>query len=81
MRAVPTFAAEPARAGDPALDFCLWPYDLPSPRHATSLAGANLLYAASAEAGCLDAYCSLTESLRAALGPFRSVWGVKWDGR
>jgi hypothetical protein len=23
----------------------------------------------------------LTESLRAALGPFRSVWGVKWDGR
>jgi hypothetical protein len=80
MNAVLPFAAERTRAGDPALDFCLWPYDPPTPPHAASLAGVNLLYAASAGAGCLDAYRSVAGSLRKALGPFRTVWGVKWNG-
>jgi hypothetical protein len=75
-----SFAPERARADDPALDFCLWPYDPPSPVHDASLAGANLLYAAGAGAGCADVYRNLAASLRKTLGPFRSVWGVKWDG-
>jgi hypothetical protein len=80
MSAVLPFAAERARAADPALDFCLWPYDPPSPVHGESLAGVNLLYAAGEDAGCCRSYRTVADSLRGALGPFRSVWGVKWDG-
>ncbi len=80
MTALLSFAAERARAEDPALDFCLWPYDAPAPVHAGSLAGVNLLYAASAEAGCADAYRAAAAGLRKALGAFRTVWGVKWNG-
>jgi hypothetical protein len=80
MSAVPPFAAERARTGDPALDFCLWPYDPPAMPHAASLAGVNLLYAAAAQAGCMEAYRGMAAGLRAALGPHRTVWGVKWNG-
>jgi hypothetical protein len=80
MSAVLPFAAERARTGDPALDFCLWPYDPPAVPHAASLAGVNLLYAAAAQAGCLEAYRGMAAGLRAALGPLRTVWGIKWDG-
>lgn len=80
MSAVLPFAAERARTGDPALDFCLWPYDPPAVPHAASLAGVNLLYAAAAQADCMEAYRGMAAGLRAALGPFRTVWGVKWDG-
>ena len=80
MSALLSFPAERARAGDPALDFCLWPYDPPSPPRADSLRGVNLLFAAAAEAGCLDIYQSMAADLREALGPFRTVWGLKWNG-
>jgi hypothetical protein len=80
MNAVLPFTAERTCAEDPALDFCLWSYDPPLPPHAASLAGVNLLYAASAGARCLDAYRSVAGNLRKALGPFRTVWGVKLNG-
>jgi hypothetical protein len=80
MTAILPFRAYPAQAGDPALDFCLWPYDPPASVHGASLAGINLLYAAAAGAGCLDRYRALADNLRRALGPFRSVWGAKWNG-
>jgi hypothetical protein len=80
VTALLSFAAERARAGDPALDFCLWPYDAPAPVHGTSLAGVNLLYVASEDAGCGDAYRAVAAGLRRSLGAFRTVWGVKWDG-
>lgn len=80
MSALLSFAAEQARATDPALDFCLWPYDPPSPPRADSLRGVNLLFAAAADAGCLDAYQGVAANLRQSLGPFRTVWGLKCNG-
>ena len=80
MSAAFAFAAEAARPSDPALDFCLWPYDPPAAPHAGSLAGVNLLYVAAADAGCLPAYSGMVANLRATLGDFRTVWGLKWNG-
>jgi hypothetical protein len=80
VSAVLSFAPERTVAGHPALDFCLWPYDPPAAPHAASLGGVNLLYAASAARDCLESYQIVTTGLRQALGPFRTVWGVKWNG-
>jgi hypothetical protein len=74
------FEPERARPGDPPVDFCLWAYDPPAPVHPGSLAGINLLYAAAEQGGGLAAYRALAASLRRAVGPFRTVWGVKQDG-
>jgi hypothetical protein len=81
MSAMPDFVGEAARPSDPALDFCLWPYDPPAAPHPASRAGVNLLYAVAADAGCLPAYSGMVTGLRAALGDFRTVWGLKWNGR
>lgn len=78
--AVMGFAPEGADGADPPVDFCLWDYPPPAPPHRASLRGVNLLYAAAEHAGCLGPYRQAAASLRAALGPFRTVWGVKKDG-
>ncbi len=61
-------------------DFCLWPYTPPAPPLADALDGAAPLLAAAEVAGCLAEWRNLVASLRAALGPYATVWGVKWDG-
>lgn len=75
------FAFELIEPGDPPLDFCLWRYAPPCKPVADAIRGVNLLYMAAMVAGG-DATCrELVASLRGALGPFRTVWGVKWhDG-
>jgi hypothetical protein len=75
-----TFTPEMAAGGDPPVDFCLWAYEPPAPMRAGSLRGVNLLYAAAELAGCAAPYRQAAASLRAALGPFRTVWGVKRNG-
>jgi hypothetical protein len=79
---VPSLAIAPelATADDPPVDFCLWAYDPPAPMRRGDLRGVNLLYAAAELRGCQDAYRRAASALRAELGAFRTVWGVKKNG-
>jgi len=74
------FVPELATPGDAPVDFCLWDYPMPAAVRQGSLRGANLLYFAADRAGSLAAYRGLAASLRATVGPFRTVWGVKKNG-
>ncbi len=67
-----------AGAGDPALDFCLWPYDPPRPPAAGALRSEALLHASFAAAGAPAAMAGLVDRLRDRWGPFATVWGMKW---
>jgi hypothetical protein len=73
---------EPARPGDPALDYCLWPYEAPILPAPGALRSSALLFQSFAQAGLSSRALALTDAIRAAAGPFRTVWGVKWaEGR
>ncbi len=73
-----TATADPAEAQ--CRDFCLWPYAPPLPPLPDALDGAAPLLAAADAAGCGAEWRDLVAALRAALGPYATVWGVKWDG-
>ena len=73
-------AAHRHRATDPALDFCLWPYDRPAIARADALRSSALLEASFAVAGTGARMAPLVEAIRTGFGRFATVWGVKWDG-
>lgn len=66
-----------ARRGDPPLDYCLWPYDPPRLPDAQSWQSSALLYHSFAHAGLSGRMIALCDALRARVGPFGTVWGVK----
>jgi hypothetical protein len=66
-----------ATPGDPALDYCLWPYEPPAPPKPGALQSSALLYHSFAVAGVPERMIALCETLRRAVGPFGTVWGVK----
>ncbi|MBT9384347.1 hypothetical protein KM176_10800 [Pseudooceanicola sp. CBS1P-1] len=70
----------PARRADPALDFCLWPYDPPRLPGRDSWQGAALLYHSFATAGLSHRMLEICDALIAANGPFNTVWGLKHAG-
>lgn len=72
------FPIERMLADDPLRDFCLWDYVAPRPAAADAISGVNLLYASATMAGSINAYRDLVATLRQAVGPYRTVWGVKW---
>lgn len=66
-----------ATAEDPALDYCLWPYEPPAPVGRDAWRSSALLYHSFAVAGVPERMIALCDALRRAVGPFRTVWGVK----
>ncbi len=72
---------EHATADDPALDFCLWPYEPPVPPR-DKLRSLTLLMHTFELGGVAAPAREVVDALRRGLGPFTTVWGVKWiDGR
>lgn len=72
---------EYATDADPSLSYCLWPYPAPCPA-ADKFRSINLLHQSLALAGIDERAFALIEAVRDAVGPFRTVFGVKWvDGR
>lgn len=65
---------------DQYLNYCLWPYE-PSSSTAERYRPATLLFH-SFDISKIDARAfTLVDRIRAAIGPFKTVWGVKWiDG-
>jgi hypothetical protein len=70
----------PARRSDPALDYCLWPYDAPALSHRDSWQASALLYHSFEVAGLGHKMIDFCDALIAANGPFQTVWGVKYAG-
>ena len=70
----------PARRSDPALDYCLWPYDPPALSHCDSWQSSALLYHSFEIAGLCDKMISFCDALVAVNGSFQTVWGVKYAG-
>ncbi len=63
-------------AHDPFLDFCLWEYRPAVPCEG-KLRSVNLLFHSFRTAGAGDGMYALVHAIRAGIGPFRTVWGVK----
>lgn len=70
---------EYATAADPALNYCLWPYEPPAPAE-DKYRGINLLYHSFEHAGIDPGAFRFVEALRDGIGPFRTVFGVKLLG-
>ena len=73
----PLAPARMAKPSDPALDFCLWPYARPRPPAPGALRTEALLDASFALAGVADVMPPIVEAIRARLGRFATVWGLK----
>lgn len=71
---------EKAKPSDPALDYCLWPYERPQPPAPGALRTASLLYQAAHVAGAPEKLLDAFGALRNRLGRFAVVFGVKWAG-
>jgi hypothetical protein len=72
---------EYATEADPALSYCLWDYPRPAPAE-DKFRSVNLLFQSFAQGGIGNEGFDLVDGLREAIGPFRTVFGVKWrDGR
>jgi len=66
---------------DPSLDFCLWPYDPPADG-SHKLRSLTLLMHTFELCGVAGPGREVVDALRRGIGPFTTVWGVKWiDGR
>lgn len=66
---------------DPSLCYCLWPYARPAAA-ADKYRAVNLLYQSFDLAGMPDGAYAIVEALRDGIGPFKTVFGIKWvDGR
>ena len=77
----PPMALERTAPGDRYADYCLWDYQ-PAAPPAGKLRSANLLWRAIEASGGGPHLKAACLALRAALGPFRTVFGVKQrDGR
>ncbi|PUB17059.1 hypothetical protein [Yoonia sediminilitoris] len=71
--------AQFSRPADPALDFCLWPYEPPVPPADDALRSAALLYKSFDVAGLGPQMGVLTDAIRDKWGRFATVWGAKWS--
>ena len=70
-----------ATEADPALSYCLWNYPRPAPA-SDKFRSINLLLHSFALAGIDDRAFDIVEAMREGIGPFRTVYGVKFaDGR
>lgn len=70
---------EPTTSADLYYNYCWWPYQPVAPT-AGKLRPVSLLFETFALAGLgADAF-ALVETLRRAIGPFRTVWGAKQAG-
>jgi hypothetical protein len=70
-----------ATDADPSLSYCLWDYPRPSPA-VDKFRSVNLLFHSFDLAGIDARAYETVEALRDAIGPFRTVYGVKWaNGR
>ena len=66
---------------DPALCYCLWPYERPAPA-ADKYRAVNLLFHSFDLAGMPAGAYDIVDALRDGIGPFRTVFGIKWaEGR
>ncbi|MFT4782319.1 MAG: hypothetical protein ACI9IV_000045 [Paracoccaceae bacterium] len=65
------------RAGDAALDYCLWPYERPVPPLGGALRSEAMLAHSFEFAGIFTPMMQICAALRRALGPFKTVWGIK----
>jgi hypothetical protein len=74
MRAAERF--EYATAADPALNYCLWSYSPARPAQ-DKFRSVNLLYQSFEHAGVDARAFDIVEAIRDAIGPFRTVFGVK----
>jgi len=66
-------------ADAPCFNYCLWPYE-PRLPVTGKFAGVNLLYQSFAAAGIDPRAYDLVDRIRAGIGPFRTVFGIKWAG-
>ena len=72
---------EYATEADPAFNYCLWEYEPPTPAE-DGLRSVNLLYQSFDAAGLDGRADTAVDLLRDAIGPFRTVFGIKLiDGR
>ncbi|MEZ6125316.1 MAG: hypothetical protein R3C49_19380 [Planctomycetaceae bacterium] len=72
---------ERIRPGDPALNYCLWPYQPPTVPDG-KLRASSLLLKAIQEMPAADWLLQTVDIIQAGLGDFRSVYGIKQiDGR
>lgn len=70
-----------ATDADPSLSYCLWNYPRPA-GSADKFRSINLLYHSFALAGIDERAFEIVEALRDGIGPFRTVYGVKYaDGQ
>jgi hypothetical protein len=68
-----------ASDADPALNYCLWPYERPQ-RAEDKFRSLNLLLHSFEHAGIDPRAHHIVEAIRDAIGPFRTVFGVKRVG-
>lgn len=76
---IPPPLVEWAEPGDRTADYCLWDYPPLAPT-AGKLRQSTLLFQALDVAGGDPRLAEVPRRLRAGLGPFRTVWGVKQSG-
>lgn len=68
---------EYSAADDAFLDFCLWQYT-PAASPARKLRSVNLLMRSFELCGVAGPGAEVIEALRRGIGPFCTVWGIKW---
>ncbi|GAA4652682.1 hypothetical protein GCM10023116_49660 [Kistimonas scapharcae] len=64
-----------AKANDPCLDYCLWPYD-PLRSQSGKFRSINLLNESFQQAGA-EQLIGICQLIRDAIGDFQTVWGIK----
>jgi hypothetical protein len=64
---------------DPSLNYCLWPYPPQAPVE-DKFRSINLLYQTFDYTGIDARAAAIVEAIRDAIGPFRTVFGVKLLG-
>lgn len=69
---------EPALPGDPYRDYCQWPYEPLSSPSSQAWRSSALLYQSFDHAGVGAEMAAFCAALRKGLGPFNTVWGIKF---
>ena len=71
---------EYATIQDPCRNYCLWEYEAPAPAE-DKFRAINLLYHSFELAGIDSRAYDVVDAIRDAIGPFRTVFGIKFiDG-
>lgn len=68
------------KPSDPALDYCLWPYEPPCQAGPTALRSSALLYNSFSVAGVSEKMLAVCDAIKDCFGLFNTVWGVKYSG-